>query len=301
VSIGSPTAEGSVPAPARPPGFAFGLLVLFALPFAGVGLVTAVLAAGKLLAGDWKAGAFMSVFALVFGGAGVGLIAAGIAGRRAAEQRAIAAARHPAEPWVWRADWAQGSIEDTGRKGTYLLWAFAALWNLIAWPTAALVVRAALEQGNRLALLGLLFPLVGIVLVVAAVRGTWRERKFGVSVFDLATRLKGGAFFVGVFGLVELVLLYAVLRMWLRVVEVTASRDGVAIASGFGGVGDPRRIPAAEVAGVETGIGMQAGNTVYYSLTVVGKDGRRVTAGTAIRDKLEAEWLAGLIKQAIGT
>ena len=495
MSIGSPAAEGSVPAPARPPGFAFGLLVLFALPFAGVGLVTTVLAAAKLLAGDWKAGAFMGVFALVFGGAGVGLIAAGIAGRRVAEQRAIAAARHPAEPWLWRADWAQGSIEDTGRKSTYLLWAFAAFWNLIAWPTAALVVRAALEQGNRLALLGLLFPLVGIILVVAAVRGTWRERKFGVSVFDLATRpgvvghglagtvraattvlptdgfavslscinvqttgtgnnrsttetirwqdeariqgqrtsggpgqgpvttipirfripddvaptddadpsnriiwrlqvsaavpgvdyaaafevpvfhtqqssepvtddeakvlgpvpeslpyrqppgspirvstgprgtqisfpsgrnpgaafgltlfaglwggavwllvsLKAGVLFVGVFGLVELVLLYAVLRMWLRVVEVTAGRDGVAIASGFGAVGEPRRISAAEVAGVETGIGMQAGNTVYYSLTVVGKDGRRVTAGTGIRDKREAEWLAGLIKQAIGT
>jgi len=494
VSIGIRPAEGSVATPARPPGFAFGLLVLFALPFAGVGVVTAVLAAGKLFAGDWKAAGFMGVFALVFGGAGAGVLAAGIAGRRAAEQRAVAAARHPAEPWLWRADWAQGAIEDTERKGRYSLWAFAALWNVIAWPTAVLVVRAALGQGNRLALLGLLFPVVGVGLVVAAVRATWRERKFGTSVFDLATRpgvvghglagtvrtattvlptegfavslscvnartkgtgnsrsttetirwqdearvqgqrtsggpgqgivttlpirfripddvaptddadpsdriiwrlrvsaavpgidyaatfevpvfrteetaqpvtddearllgpapeslpytqppgspirvntgprgtqisfpagrnpgaafgltlfaglwggavwllvsLKAGVFFIGVFGLVELALLYGVLRMWLRVVEVTAGRDGVAIASGFGGVGDPRRIPAAEVAGMETGIGMQAGNTVYYSLIVVGKDGRRVTAGTGIRDKREAEWLAGLIKQAIG-
>jgi hypothetical protein len=483
-----------MPAPGRPSGFAFGLLVLFALPFAGVGLVTAMVAAGKLAAGDWKAAGFMSLFALVFGGAGTGVMATGIAGRRQAEQRAIAAARYPAEPWLWRPDWARGSIEDRGRKSQYILWAFAAFWNLIAWPTGVLVVRAALQQGHRLALLGLLFPLVGLGLIVAAVRTTWRERKFGTSIFDLATRpgvvghglagtvramssvlptdgfavslscvnarttgtgksrsttetirwqdetrvqgqrtsggpgqgivttipirfrvpddvaptddtdpsdciiwrlqvsaavpgvdyaavfevpvfrtekssqpvtgdetqllgpapeslpyrqppgspirvntgprgteisfptgrnpaaasgltlfaglwggvvwllvsLKAGVFFVGIFGLVELALLYAVLRMWFRVTEVTAAREGVAIASGFGSVGEPRRIPAAEVAGVETGIGMQAGNTVYYSLTIVGKDGRRVNAGSGIRDKREAQWLAGLIRQAIG-
>ena len=112
--------------------------------------------------------------------------------------------------------------------------------------------------------------------------------------------VKAGPFFIGVFGVIELALIYGVLRMWLWVMEVTAGRDGVAIASGFAVVGEPARIPAADVAGVEVQIGMQAGSTVYYSLQIVRKDGRKTTAGSGIRDKREAEWLAGLVKQAVG-
>jgi hypothetical protein len=116
----------------------------------------------------------------------------------------------------------------------------------------------------------------------------------------LLLNLRAGPFFVGVFGLVESVLVYAVLRMWLRVVEVTAGRDGVAIASGFVGVGDPQTVAAADITGVDVAIGMQAGTAVYYALMVVRKDGRRVSAGSGIRDKREAEWLAGLVRQAVG-
>lgn len=480
--------------PARPSALALGCQVLFAVPFAAGGLVAAVVAAKKLLAGDWKTAGFLSVFALVFGGAGIGIVAAALAGRRQLERRALAAERHPGEPWLWRPDWAQGRIEDTERRGQYLLWILTVLWNLVALPTGFIAIRAALQQGNRLALIGLLFPVIGAGLLVAAVRATWRERKFGVSVLELATtpgvvghglagtvrvastvlppggflatlscvnvrttgagknrsttetirwqdqqtvpaqrtsdrpgggivtaiplrfripgdaaptddanpddrmvwrvgltaavpgvdyaatfevpvfrtdrslepvtgdeekllgplpeslpyrqppdspirvstgprgtlivfpagrnpgaalglsvfaglwggvvwlllNLKAGPFFVGAFGLVEIVLLYAVLRMWLRVVEVTAGRDGVAIASGFVGVGDPRTVAAADITGVDVAIGMQAGTTVYYALMVVRKDGRRVSAGSGIRDKREAEWLAGLVRQAIG-
>jgi len=45
---------------------------------------------------------------------------------------------------------------------------------------------------------------------------------------------------------------------------------------------------------------MQAGSTVYYDLAVVQAGGRRTNAGSGVRDKREAEWLAGLIRQALG-
>jgi hypothetical protein len=494
MSVETARPAGSPEASGRSPAMASGCLVLFALPFVGVGVVSAVLLVAKLYESDWRAAGLLAIFALAFGGAGAGVITAALMGRREATRRALATQAHPAEPWLWRADWASGSIEETGRKGQYFLWAFAGLWNLIAWPTAVLVIRAALEQGNRLALIGLLFPVVGLGLLIAAVRATIRERKFGVSVLELGTTpgvvghgfagtvrtpsdalptgglvatlscvnvrttgsgknrsttetvrwqdqetvagqrtasspgrgiettipvrfrippdvaptddtnpsdrtvwrlqvtaavpgvdyaaafevpvfrtekslepvtgdeetllgpvpeslpyrqprespirvstgprgtqigfpaarnpgaalglsafaalwggvvwllvaVKAGPFFIGIFGLVELALIYGVLRMWLWVVEVTAGRDGVAIASGFVAVGEPARIPAADVAGVEVLIGMQSGSTVYYSLQVVRKDGRKVTAGSGIRDKREAEWLAGLVKQAVG-
>lgn len=489
----SPAARPAAPPP-PPSGLALGCQVLFALPFAAGGLVAAVVAAGKLLARDWKTAGFLGVFALAFGGAGIGLVAAALAARRQAERRALAAERHPAEPWLWRPDWAQGRIEDAERRGQYLLWVMTALWNVVALPTGFLAVRGALEPGNRLALIGLLFPVIGAGLLVAAVRATWRERKFGVSVLELATTpgvvghglagtvrvaspvlpaggflatlscvnvrttgagknrsttetirwqdqqtvpaqrtsdrpgagvvtaiplrfrippdatptddanpddrmvwrvgltaavpgvdyaatfevpvfrtdrslepvtgdeanllgplpeslpyrqppdspirvssgprgtqivfpagrnpgvalgltvfaalwggivwllvsLRAGIFFVGAFGLAEIVLVYAVLRMSLWVVEITAAREGVAIASGLVSVGDPRTVAAADIAGVEAAIGMQAGTTVYYALSVVRKDGRRVGAGSGIRDKREAEWLAGIVRQAVG-
>jgi hypothetical protein len=117
----------------------------------------------------------------------------------------------------------------------------------------------------------------------------------------LIIHLKAPLLFPIAFALVEAVLLYGALRMWLRVVEVMGSREGVAVASGLGATGDPTMIAAHEVAGVEVKIGLQAGSTVYYDLAILRTSGRRTNAGSGIRDKREAEWLAQLIKNAVGT
>ena len=44
---------------------------------------------------------------------------------------------------------------------------------------------------------------------------------------------------------------------------------------------------------------MQAGNTVYYEIFIVRKYGKKIKVGHSIRDKREAEWLAGRIRGAI--
>ena len=44
---------------------------------------------------------------------------------------------------------------------------------------------------------------------------------------------------------------------------------------------------------------MQAGRTPYYDVTLVTTAGKRVAAGRGMRDKREAEWLAGMIMAAI--
>jgi hypothetical protein len=118
---------------------------------------------------------------------GFGLAVAAVIGRREAERRALAAARHPNEPWLWRQDWASGRIEDSGRKGQYGWWGFAVLWNLISFPSALLALREAHQHGNRLALIALIFPVVG--LIVAAGRSSIRQRKFGLSSLELGTSL----------------------------------------------------------------------------------------------------------------
>ena len=166
---------------------AIGCVILFLLPFAAVGVVTATMAVQRVAAGNWREALFFGLFAVTFGGVGLGGIAAVLAGRRNLKQQEALVARHPESPWLWRSDWASGRIVDSGRVTMFTAWVFAAFWNLISFPTGYLGVRAAMQEGKPAALLALLFPLVGIGLVGWAVRSTLRYRKYGVSRLELTT------------------------------------------------------------------------------------------------------------------
>jgi hypothetical protein len=468
-----------------------GCLVLFLLPFAGIGLFAAVQVVRFAAAGDWKQAGFFVIFALVFGGVGVGGIIGALVGRRVVAERAALEARHPDAPWLWRADWAAGRIEDGGRQAMWAGWAFAGFWNLVSLPAAWFGTQAALTGGKPAALVALLFPLVGIGLLVWAVRATLRYRRYGVSVLELSQvpgvvgraisgavrttspvhppdgfqvrlvcsrrvvrgggknrstsetvlweeerrvqaqadktgrgtttsipfafpippdaspsnaanprdvvlwRLRVGAavpgvdyeatfevpvfrtaasdlppgdgdavpaveppvpadyrqppesriqvttnrrgteilfpaarnpgvaagatlflliwggatgfmlsagapgFLIVVFALFGLLILWGVLELWLRVTRVTADAGTVVLSSGYLLPARERRLPMSEIADVKAKIGMQAGGAPYYDLVLVGTDGRSVTAGHALRDKREAEWLAATLKQAL--
>jgi hypothetical protein len=166
---------------------ALGCSVLFLLPFAAGGLFAAAKAVAAVRAGDWGQAGLLTIFALVFGGVGIGGITAVLAGRRKAEAALIRERLQPDAPWLWREDWAARRLTDSSRGGMWGAWVFAALWNLISIPSAVLGVRAALREGNRAALVALIFPVVGIGFIVWAVRATLRYRTFGVSRLDLAT------------------------------------------------------------------------------------------------------------------
>ena len=97
---------------------------------------------------------------------------------------------HGAEPWLARPDWASGRIRCSSRKGMIGGWVFAGFWNLVTAPTMFFLPEEVLEKGNNLALLGLVFPLVGVGLLIAAARTTLRWRRYGTSVLEM-TRVPG--------------------------------------------------------------------------------------------------------------
>jgi hypothetical protein len=70
-------------------------------------------------------------------------------------------------------------------------------------------------------------------------------------------------------------------------------------ATGYLFPGREHTLSASEVAGVTAAIGMQAGTTVYYDVVVVRKNGKKIKLGRSLRNKREAEWLAGRIKEAL--
>jgi hypothetical protein len=166
---------------------AIGCAVLFLLPFAAVGVYATVQLMAAIGKHDWAQAGFLAVFALTFGGVGIGGIAGVLAGRGRAEPALAREARHPAAPWLWREDWAARRVTDSSRAGMWGAWAFTALWNLISIPSAVLAVRDALEKGNYLALIALLFPLVGLGLLAWALRATARYRRYGVSTLELTS------------------------------------------------------------------------------------------------------------------
>ena len=101
----------------------------------------------------------------------------------------------------------------------------------------------------------------------------------------------------GLFGV--LITLFA-LDLWLKVSRVTVASGTLTVASGYVTPGRERTLTTAEIADVGAAIGMQAGKSVYYDVVIRRKNGKKMTAGSSVRDKREAEWLAVTIKQTLG-
>jgi hypothetical protein len=112
--------------------------------------------------------------------------------------------------------------------------------------------------------------------------------------------LKAPIVFPIVTGLFGIVIAIFVLELWLGVSRVTLGGGTLTLATGYLTPGRERSLTADEIADVVPAIGMQAGKTVYYDVVIRRKNGRKTTAGSSVRDKREAEWLAATIKQSLG-
>ena len=109
-------------------------------------------------------------------------------------------------------------------------------------------------------------------------------------------------FFPIVFGLFDLLLLYAVLRLWFGVSKVLIESGQVKVTSGFLWLGVSKVIPCSQVQDIQLSIGMQSGGrsgTPYYNIELITNDKRKVSLGRSIKNKRQAEWLATAMKDAV--
>ena len=162
----------------------------FSLVFCSVGLGLAYGAAATFQEGDSGKAVLMLFAALAFGGFGFAVFALSRAGFRKSQREDELRAAHPDEPWKWHEEWGDGRIRSARGSETRFLWGFAILWNLISTPMMLALSEEITEKENYGALIGLLFPIVGIGLLVAAVRKTIQARKFGECLF-LMDRVPG--------------------------------------------------------------------------------------------------------------
>ncbi len=130
----------------------------------------------------WGLIAFKSVFVLLFGGVGYGLAIAAFLRRPAPD---IGDAVVGDTPWLANPAWQGAPLRSGSRAAMWGAWAFAALWNLVSMPLPFLLYPEVTEKANYAALLGLIFPIVGVGLLVWAVRRTAEWRRFGASPLTL--------------------------------------------------------------------------------------------------------------------
>src|SRR5260221_728973 len=150
----------------------------------------------SLHAGELMNGAFFSIFGLIFGGVGFGLWVGFFFASKGKKRTDAIKAAHPQKPWLWKDQWAGGCIRSSTKAAMATACVFALFWNLISMTVCAAVIPAELKKGNHKALFALLFPAVGIVLLVWAAREIIRWKKFGESVFKMLSvaGVMGGQF-----------------------------------------------------------------------------------------------------------
>ncbi|HJQ40685.1 MAG TPA: hypothetical protein VKB93_26405 [Thermoanaerobaculia bacterium] len=103
--------------------------------------------------------------------------------RKARERRELQI-KHPGEPWMWRADWADRAVRDEQSIRGGFLWVFGFLWILMSLPVA-LAMWATQERDRVLLIFVAIFPIVGVLVLISAAYQTLRRRKYGVSLCRL--------------------------------------------------------------------------------------------------------------------
>ena len=80
--------------------------------------------------------------------------------------------------WRTRKAWASSTIASEAGKGTLIIWGFAIFWNAISTPVIFFLPEE-WGKGNYLALIALIFPIVGAFLIYKAVLASLEYRRFG--------------------------------------------------------------------------------------------------------------------------
>ena len=140
----------------------------------------------------WGMFGFMMIFPLIFGGAGAGIIFMGRYAKKAHAKEIEFQELYPQQPWMWKEEWQSHTIKSSNKTLLWFSTIFAAFWCLISTPILFIIPSEIIDKKNYLALIALLFPLVGIGLASWAIRNYFQWKKFGSSELklqDLPARL----------------------------------------------------------------------------------------------------------------
>ena len=125
----------------------------------------------------WGLFAFMSGFCSIFILIGLVVAYVGLTRSNRKLTQEDADATTPID-WQSRKGWETAQIRSDAGKGTIVFWVFALIWYGISFPVLWAIPEE-LEKENYLALIVILFPLVGLGLIYKAVQPILEFKRFG--------------------------------------------------------------------------------------------------------------------------
>lgn len=128
---------------------------------------------------------FFGIFVVVFGGAGFGIMFWGIKSIFGSKKINKLQNAFPGQPWFQKEVWREGIIKSSSKGGLIFSIIFATFWNAIAIPVPIIILTKEVEKGQPMIYLVLLFPLVGVLLVLWAIYAIIKWKKFGESYFRM--------------------------------------------------------------------------------------------------------------------
>jgi hypothetical protein len=128
---------------------------------------------------------FESVFALLFGGVGVGGLYGLIHVVRKIRRLNDARQFRPTEPWTWDEATREGSFRPASHWVGIVM--FALIWNLASWLLAVNMLPNQFQRGPSLEWLIVVLPAIGLVAAWKALRAVHRRIRFGCPRLTLRT------------------------------------------------------------------------------------------------------------------
>ena len=170
-----------------PERFVLGFIKFLGTPLAVAALLAAMVAVTRAREGNWERAALAASIAIACAGAGIGAIWWVRLHARGVDPSERLRAANPDTPWMWREDWAAGEVRTSAKRDANRLTIIAIAWCVATFPIFFIAPHRALRNADYFSLPSLIFPLIGVAMLMWAMRMRRRFREYGESRFAMAS------------------------------------------------------------------------------------------------------------------
>jgi hypothetical protein len=127
------------------------------------------------------------LFVVVCGGMGFGMLGYAMFGYgKGKNKKSMLQQKYPGQPWMWKPDWHDGVIRSDSKAAMVGVLLFSIFWNAIGFPIGMMAfVDGVRGHGSPLAMIGLVFPVIGIGLILGTIYLVIGYLKYGKAVFSM--------------------------------------------------------------------------------------------------------------------